>query len=89
MDAVVFGFLPLMQADFWESFGLVVLILVFFVLYNILSNNFIRHPLLALLVTAIIVFTLVIPFEWFKYLLFVVLVLYGFFVTAKPGEWFK
>jgi len=81
--------LPVFYTDFWEAFGLVVLILVFFTLYNLLTNNFIRHPLLALLVAALIVFLLVIPYDWFKYLLFVVLVLYGMFTVLKPGEWFK
>jgi len=85
-----FSLLPLVfQVDFWEAFGLIVLILIFFTLYNLLTNNFIRHPLLALLVTALIMFLLVIPYDWFKYLLFVVLVMYGMFTVMKPGEWLK
>jgi len=85
-----FALLPLLfYADFWEAFGLVALVLVFFTLYNLLTNNFIRHPLLALLVTALIVFLLVLPYDWFKYLLFVVLVMYGMFTVIKPSEWLK
>ncbi|HII39188.1 TPA: hypothetical protein HA318_04275 [Candidatus Micrarchaeota archaeon] len=83
------AFLPaLLYTDFGEAFGLVALILVFFTLYNLLSNNFIRHPLLALLVTALIIFLLVLPYDWFKYLLFAVLVMYGLFTVVDPKKWF-
>ncbi len=46
--------LPLLLG-FWEAFGLVVLILVFFGLYNKLSSGFINSPFLALIVTGFLV----------------------------------
>lgn len=78
---------PVVFSTFMDAFGLVVLILVFVALYKYLSDSFIESPLLALLVTIIIVFLIVIPFEWVKYFLFVALVMYGFFSTFKPWEW--
>jgi hypothetical protein len=80
--------LPLALA-FWEAFSLVVLVLVFFGLYNKLSNGFINSPFLALIVTVLIVFMVVIPYEWFRYTLFAILFLWGAFGEVKPWEWGK
>ncbi|OIO26253.1 hypothetical protein COX85_03980 [Candidatus Micrarchaeota archaeon CG_4_10_14_0_2_um_filter_55_9] len=74
---------------FWEAFSLIVLILVFFGLYNKLSSGFINSPFLALIVTVIVVFIVVIPYEWFRYTLFAVLFLWGAFGEVKPWEWGK
>jgi hypothetical protein len=80
---------PAFLFDFMDDANLVIVLLVFFALYNILTKDFIKSPLLAMLVTILIVFTLVVPYDWFKYFMFVVLILYGFFGAAKPSEWFK
>ncbi len=79
--------MPVVFSTFEDAFGLVVLILVFIALYKYLSDSFIKSPFLALLVTIIILFLIVIPYAWVKYFLFVVLVMYGFFTTFKPWEW--
>ncbi len=73
--------------DFWDDFGLVVLILLFFLLYNIFSTGLIRSPFLALIVTAIVVYVVVLPYTWFMYLLFIILFLGSAFSRIKPGEW--
>jgi hypothetical protein len=81
----MFELLPLFS--FWDDFGLIVGILVFFALYNALSGNFIRNNAIALIVSVLIFFLLVVPYDFFKYLLFVILFLGGLFATLKPEEW--
>lgn len=73
--------------DFWGAFGLVVLIIVFVMLYRLFYPDIVKSQIVAFVVTAIVTFTLVIPYPWFKYLLFVFLFLYGFFWTFKPYKW--
>ncbi len=72
-------FLPLPGLlDFWDDFGLVVLLLTVYMLYNRLSYHFIDNPLLALVIVGVITFALLIPYPSFKYLIFIVVVMYGF-----------
>lgn len=78
---------PLAAAGFFDDFGLVVLILVFFGLFKTLASGFIPSPKVAMLVTVIIVFLVVVPYDWFKYLLFMLLFLYAFFERATPWRW--
>ena len=73
--------------NFWGAFGLVVLIIVFAMLYKLFYPDIINSSLVAFIVTAIVTFTLVIPYPWFKYLLFAFLFMYGFFGSFKPYEW--
>lgn len=81
--------LPTLLFSFMEDLDLVIVLLVFFALYNLLTNDFIKSPLLAMLVAVVILFTLVIPYDWFKYFMFVILIMYGFFGTATPAKWFS
>jgi hypothetical protein len=78
---------PLAAAAFGDDFGLVVLILVFFGVFKTLANDFIPSPKVAMIVTVIIIFLVVVPYDWFKYLLFAVLFLYSFFEKATPWKW--
>ena len=73
--------------NFWSAFGLVVLIIVFVMLYRLFYPDIVKSPLVAFVIVAIVTFTLVIPYPWFKYLLFVFLFLYAFFWTFKPYKW--
>ncbi len=77
---------PVAFLDFFDDFGLVVLILVFFALYRYMAG-FIDNPLLAILVTVVIVTLLVVPYDWFKYLLFVVVFMFGFWGNVRPWQW--
>ncbi|MFA6048572.1 MAG: hypothetical protein WC792_01320 [Candidatus Micrarchaeia archaeon] len=77
----------MLALGFWDDFGLVVLILLFFLLYNLFSNGLVQSPFLALIITAIVVWVVVLPYEWFMYLLFVVLFLGSAFSRIKPSEW--
>jgi hypothetical protein len=69
--------------DFFEDFGIVVTILVFVVIWYYLKMD--MPPLLALLITIVITFMLVIPYDWFKYLVFVGLFMHGFWSWARKG----
>lgn len=73
--------------DFGGALGLVVLIIVFVMLYRLFYPDIVKSQLVAFVIVAIVTFTLVIPYPWFKYLLFVFLFLYAFFWTFKPYKW--
>lgn len=77
-----------MLFSFWDDFGIIVLILVFFGLYNLLAEGWIRSRFLALIVTVVTIYIVVIPYDWFKFLLFAILFLGGAIARIKPQEWF-
>lgn len=79
--------LPLLQADFWQAFDLVVLIIVFLMLYRLFYPDMVQNKAVALVIVVIVTFVVVIPFAWFRYLLFVVLFMYAVFWTFKPYRW--
>ncbi len=70
--------LPVGVLDFWDDFGLVVLLLTVYMLYSRLTYHFIDNPILALIIVGVITFALLIPYPSFKYLLFIVVVMFGF-----------
>lgn len=72
---------------FWDAFGLVATIVVFIMLYKLFYPDVVGSQLVALLIAAVVIYLLVIPYEWFKYLLFVILFMYAFFWEFKPWEW--
>jgi chromate transport protein ChrA len=74
--------------DFWSDFGIIVDILVFFVVYKLLRNSLAPSKTIAFITSLVVVFLLVLPYEWFKYLLFVVLVLGAAWAKLEPGKWF-
>jgi|GEM_PF-1303539 chromate transport protein ChrA len=74
--------------DFWSDFGIIVDILVFFVVYKLLRNSLAPSKSIAFITSLIITFLLVLPYEWFKYLLFVILVLGAAWVKLEPEKWF-
>ena len=73
--------------DFWDALGVIVLLIVFIMLYNMFYPSIVSSQLVALVLVAVITFLVVIPYPWFKYLLFCFLFMYGFFQTFKPYEW--
>jgi len=72
---------------FWDALGLITTIIVFIMLYKVFYPDVVESQLIALIIAAIITYLLVIPYEWFKYLLFVILFMYAFFWEFKPWEW--
>ncbi len=79
--------IELIALDFWEDFSVVVLILSFFGLYKQLSQDFIKNKILALVVSTIVIMLVAVPYIWFRYLLFAIVFLYGFFnVFGEKNE---
>ncbi len=78
---------PFLFQGFLDAFGLVATIVVFIMLYKLFYPDVVGSQLVALLIAAVVTYLLVIPYEWFKYLLFVVLFMYAFFWEFKPWEW--
>ncbi|MBI5229192.1 hypothetical protein HY991_03710 [Candidatus Micrarchaeota archaeon] len=68
--------------QFWEDFGWVSTILVALVLFLYLRKD--MPPMLALLLVVVITFVLLVPYDWFKYLLFIVIFMWGFW--SKMGD---
>lgn len=65
--------------DFFEDFGFVATILVAVILFTYLAKD--MPKMLALLIVIVITFILLIPYDWFKYLLFIVIFMFGFWKT--------
>ncbi len=78
---------PVLLQSFWDAFGLVTTIIVFVMLYKLFYPEVVESQFIALIMAVVITYLLVIPFEWFKYLLFVSLFMYAFFWEFKPWEW--
>ncbi len=75
--------------EFFEALGLVALIINFIMLYNFFSNGVIKYPVINVIVTSIVTFTLLVPFPWFNWIVFFILFAYAFFWSFKPWEWAK
>lgn len=73
--------------EFFEALGLIALIINFIMLYNFFSNGIIRYPVINVIVTSIVTFTLLVPFPWFNAIVFLFLFAYAFFWSFKPWEW--
>ncbi len=78
---------PVMLDGFMDAFDLVVLIIVFLMLYRLFYPDMVQNKAVALVIVIIITFIVVIPYAWFRYLLFVVLFMYAVFWTFKPYRW--
>ncbi|MBI3588197.1 hypothetical protein HY095_03310 [Candidatus Micrarchaeota archaeon] len=73
--------------EFFEAMGLVVLILDFVLLYRLFYPGIVGAKAIALFITTVITFLLLIPYPWFAWLLFFVLFLYAFFGSFRPWDW--
>ena len=78
---------PFVLDDFMAAFDLVVLIIVFLMLYRLFYPDMVQNKAVALVIVVIVTFVVVIPYAWFRYLLFVVLFMYAVFWTFKPYRW--
>ena len=64
-----------MVLSFFDDLSIVILILLVFSIYNILKRGWTPSPAVAMLITIIITLLVLVPYVWFRYLLFAVLVL--------------
>src|SRR3989344_722337 len=79
------GFAPFLL-DFTQALTLIVIIIDFVVLYKIFES-FARSQILGLVITAIIIFLLVIPYNWIAWLVFLAGFAYSFFWGFQPWTW--
>lgn len=75
--------------DFLDSLDVVILIIVFIMLYKLFYPGVVESKVIALAIAAIVTYLLVIPYDWFRYFLFVALFLYSFFWSFQPWDWGK
>ncbi len=73
--------------EFFEALGLIVLILDYILLYRFFYPLVIPSALIALIVTTLIAFLLLLPYLWFAYLVFAFFFFYSFFAGFRPWEW--
>ncbi|HEV8289780.1 MAG TPA: hypothetical protein VGQ00_02385 [Candidatus Norongarragalinales archaeon] len=74
---------------FAEDLGLVVLILVFIGLYKTFTKGDWLTPSVAFVITILITLILVVPYDWFKYLLFIIIFMTPALSEAKPEQFWK
>lgn len=77
----------LVALEFWDDMGIVVNILLFFLLYSYLSASLVKNSILALIVTAVITWLVIIPYPSFAWILFIILFLGSAFGQIKFSEW--
>ena len=81
--------LPMFLLDFLDAFNVVIIILVFIGMYNMFYPEMLGSKVAAAFVTGTIVYLLVIPYDWFRYLMFVYFFMYAFFWQFEPWNWGK
>ena len=76
------------MSEFLDAFDFIATLIVFFMTYSrLFYPEIINNKVVALLVTFIVMFVLVIPFPIVKWIMFVGLFSYGFFWGFRPWEW--
>ncbi len=85
---MVFTALPAFLFDFVEALTLIVVIIDFIMVYIIFRDT-LNGQLVALVMSAIITFLLVIPYPWFAWLIFFSTFAYSFFWGFRPWTWAK
>ena len=75
--------------SFFDDFALVILILLVLTIYSFLKRGWAPSSAVALIVTIVVALLVLVPYVWFRYVLFVVLILGAGLSMAKPKEWFK
>jgi hypothetical protein len=72
----------------FEALDFVITLITFFMIYSrIFYPELIANKIVSLLMTIVIMFVLIIPFPIVKYLVFLGLFCYGFFMGFRPWEW--
>ena len=78
-----------MLLSFFDDLSLVILILLVFSIFNILKKGWTPSPAVAILVTIIITLLILVPYVWFRYVLFAILVLGAGLKTIDVSKWGK
>ncbi len=78
-----------MLLSFFDDLSLVVLVLLVFTIFNILKKGWTPSPAVAILVTIIITLLILVPYVWFRYILFVVLILGAALKSIDVSKWGK
>lgn len=81
--------MPVFFLDFMEALLVVIWIIDFFVVYGTFYPEITHSQIVGLVVTAVIMFLLVIPFSWMAWVVFFIGFAYAFFWGFKPWTWAK
>ena len=73
--------------DFMDGLNVVILILDFIMLYRLFYPSVVGSQILGIALSALVTFLLVVPNQWFMYIVFCALFLYSFFWNFRPGSW--
>ncbi|MFH0713673.1 MAG: hypothetical protein V1722_03930 [Candidatus Micrarchaeota archaeon] len=76
-----------MLFSFFDDLSLVVLILLMFTIYSTLKKGWVPSATIAILVTIVITLLVLVPYVWFRYLLFVILVLGAGLKSIDVKKW--
>ena len=80
-------FLPIFLFDFWKALFLVVIIIDFIQIHRIFYPEILSSQLISLIISTIITFAILIPYEWTAWLTFVITFAYSFFYGFQPWTW--
>lgn len=76
-----------MLLSFFDDLSLVILILLVFSIFNLLKSSWTPSPAVAILVTIVITLLILVPYVWFRYILFVLIVLGAGLKTIDVTKW--
>ncbi|MBI4406776.1 hypothetical protein HY571_02585 [Candidatus Micrarchaeota archaeon] len=78
-----------MVLSFFDDLSLVVLILLVFLIFNVLKRGWAPSPTLAILLTIVITLLILVPYVWFRYVLFAILVFGAALKGINVEKWGK
>ncbi len=76
-----------MLLSFFDDLSLVILILLVFTIFNLLKKGWMPSASVALLVTIIVTLLILVPYVWFRYVAFALLVLGAGLKTIDLSKW--
>ncbi|MFH1247016.1 MAG: hypothetical protein V1644_01420 [Candidatus Micrarchaeota archaeon] len=76
-----------MLLSFFDDLSLVILVLLVFTIFKFLKEGWMPSASIAMLVTIIITLLILVPYVWFRYIAFVVLVLGAGLKLINVEKW--
>lgn len=78
-NMVIGALAPVVLLDFFDSLGIIVVILDFILVYRLFYPSLVGSQVLGIALAAMVTFMLILPYGWFAWLIFICLFLYSFF----------
>jgi hypothetical protein len=75
------------MSEFFDALGVIVLILDFVMLYRLFYPAVVSSNFIALMLTTLVAFLLLVPYPWLAWVMFAALFMQGFFAQLSEHQW--